>query len=302
MKLRGVVAGALLAVLAACAGAPPPRPVLAELPTTAAWFSRAVDPSKDVVVRADLRALRASSGLASSVEEALLSVVGRALERGPNLREALTSASEAVVAVLPDGEPLLLFRDVSATLDPASLRALDGGAQWELRKASWSGVVEYNYHPASGSLFVLADGTWVLGAGTAAQRAKNAFTEAGGAPILPVRSARSALELHVPGAALERIARERRAQRLEAVLVPALELSVVLEGGNVAVATLLYPDAARAIEAERVLRDAAEAFGRRGRSLAWLGTAKITRNEASLVARVDVPLTAFGDLSGADRW
>jgi hypothetical protein len=291
----------MLAASLSCAGRPPPRPTLAQLPTTAAWLPRALDPSKDVVVRADLLALRASPGLAPAVEEGLLSAIDRSLGGGPNLRAALAGASEALVAFLPDGEPLVLFRGVPSELDPASLRALDGGAQWEPGRGTWPGVAEYNYRPASGSLFVLPDGTWVIGAGTAAQRVKNAFSETGGAPILPARDAHPALELRVPGAALGRIAREKRVQRLEAVLVPALDLTIVLEAGNEAVATLVYPDAPRALEAERVLRETAEAFGRRGRSLAWLGGAAVTRADAVLRVQVAVPPTVFGDLSGSDR-
>lgn len=298
MKLHAFLAGALLAATASCGRPPPPRPALAALPTTPAWFSRAIDPSKDVLVRADLQALRAVPGVAPAVEDGLLTAVDRSLDGGPNLRDALASASEAVVAFLPDGEPLLLFRDVSADLDPTSLRALDGGAQWEVGKGSWPGVVEYNYRPASGSLFVLADGTWVVGAGTAAQRVKNAFTDAGGAPILPVREPHAALEVRVPGDALGRIAREKRVPHLEAVLVPAESLTVTLEAGNEAVATLVYPDAARAIEAELVARESTAAFARRGRGLAWLGAATVTRKDAQVVVRVVVPATVFRDLSG----
>ena len=299
MKLHVILAGALLAATASCGHPRPPRPALAALPTTSAWISRAIDPSKDVLVRADLRALRSVPGVAPAVEDGLLTAIDRSLDGGPNLRDALASASEAVVAFLPDGEPLLLFRDVSPDLDPTSLRALDGGAQWEVGKGSWPGVAEYNYRPASGSLFVLADGTWVLGAGTAAQRVKNAFTDTGGAPILSAREPHAALELRVPGDALGRIAREKRVSRLEAVLVPAESLTVTLEPGNEAVAILVYPDAARALEASLVARESIEAFARRGRGLAWLGAAAVTCKDARVVVRVVVPPTVFQDLAGS---
>ncbi len=281
---------ALLAlVLAACAG-PPPMPALGS-PPSAAWFDRALDRSTETVAVVDLASPRVDASLRRALVDALLAVFDRALGPGAELGRAVEGASELTIAAPPAGDPIVLLRDVPP-LDPTSMPASDGSRQFEL--GSVGDVVEYRFRPASGSLFVLRDRTWVIAAGAGAQAVKNAFAS-GGAPVLPPRSPSPAFAtLWMPAPALRAVAIRERLKLLAPVLVRATSLEAILGEDDVATAHLRYGTEDDAKEAHATLVDVTRAFARRNDpTTAWIGTTKVTRDALTVELVATVPVEAF---------
>lgn len=296
--LRVAISAAWLATLAC---APPPALPTQNQIATAAWFDRAIDRSAEVVVHVDLASPRAvgDAPLRAAIVDALLGVVTRSLSRGPDLHRAVEAASEMIVATPVDGEPTLALRGVPPSLDPRSLAAADGATQWTLGVVGE--YVEYNYAPAAGSLFVLRDGSWLIGAGTAAQSMKNAFVTAGGAPILPrAEPSTRVATLWVPASALHAVAIKEKLRLLRPVFLQATSLEATLGEDDVAEARLRYPSERDALEAHAALVDTVRAFGRRNDpKTAWIGDAKLSHDGATVSAAVTIPPSVFQSFTDA---
>lgn len=297
---RGLARSALVASLA-LATACTPAPVAPTQTTapSALWFDRALDRANDVVVDVDLASHRATGPLRRAIVDVLLAVFDRALGRGPDLHRAVDAASEMIIVAPAVGEPTVVLRDVPSTLDPRSLPAADGGRQFALGPVGE--VVEYIYAPGVGSLFVLRDGTWLLGAGVAAQDLKNAFATNGGAPVLPKRSPQSSVAtLWVPAPVLRVVAARERLKLLAPVLVPASSLDAALGEDDVVEAHLRYPTEREALEAHATLVDVVRAFARRNDpKTSWIGQTKLAHDGPVITARLAIPPSAFADFQDA---
>lgn len=149
-------------------------------------MKRAFDPTSDIVFTADLKTLLANETFAPATRKAMRAVSDRAVP-SVSLKEAWEGASSAQIALLERGTVLLVLGEVP-DIDPEGLTGFDGTWQWKRAKESPAGVLEYSFVPEAGSLFVLADRTWVLGAGTAAQHARAALQASGGHPVGPDRA------------------------------------------------------------------------------------------------------------------
>jgi hypothetical protein len=285
----------LSALVAACAGALP-VPTRTTEPSPA-WFDVAIDRSTSTVAVVDLASPRLDARLRRAIVDALLSVFDRALGPGAELHRAVEASSEMTIVANPAGDPLVVLRDV-APLDPTTLPGADGAAQFALGDVGE--VVEYIYRPAAGSLFVLRDRTWVIGAGTAAQTVKNAFAGRG-APVLPPRAPSPNLAtLWMPGPALRAVARREKAKLLAPVLVRATALDAALGEDDVAVAHFRYATEDDAKEAHATLVDVARAFARRNDPpTAWLGQAQLVRDAFTVTLRMAVPPDAFASFEDA---
>lgn len=292
---------ALAALAATLACSPPPAVPTQHQVATAAWFERSIDHSAEVVVHVDLASPRALGDrpLRAAIVDTLLGVVTRSLSRGPDLHRAVEAATEMIVAAPVDGEPTLALRGVPASLDPRSLAAADGATQWTLGVVGE--YVEYNYAPAAGSLFVLRDGSWLIGAGTAAQAMKNAFAAAGGAPILPPASPPGHVAtLWVPGAVLHAVGMREKIRVLAPVFLRATSLEGTLGEDDVAEGRLRYPSEQEALEAHAALVDTVRAFGRRNDpKTAWIGAAKLSHEGATVSATVSIPPSVFQSFTDA---
>ncbi|CAN5542658.1 hypothetical protein BH09MYX1_BH09MYX1_43910 [soil metagenome] len=284
--------GAFAAWLVLACASPPALPTQNEL-TTAAWCDRAIDRSADVIIHVDLSAPTAQGPLRNAIIDQLLAVVASTLDNGPDLHRPVEAASEMILAAPIAGDPVVILRDVPLTLDPRAIPSIDGSTQFRLR--SVEEYVEYNYTPATGLLFVLRDGTWILSAGRSAQTLKNAIVTAGGAPVLPKREPGPLATVYFPGAALHAIAAKERLKLLAPVFVRASSLDATLSNDAVAELHLHYGTEAESLESHALLVDVARAYARQG---SWLGAAKLSRESTTVSATVTIPpeaLTHFGD-------
>ncbi len=289
----GLRAAGSAALLAAVACTPPPALPTKTQAATDAWFDRALDHSADTIARVDLAATMDRGALRGAIIDVLLAVFDRALGGGPDLHRAVEAASEMTIAAAPAGDPLVILRDVPLALDPRSLPAADGGRQFTL--ANVGEYVEYNYSPLAGSLFVLRDGTWIVGAGHASQNVKNAFAAAPGAPVMPKRTPSPAVvTLWMPAAALRAVATRERLKLLAPVFLRATSLDGTLTTADVAEAHLHYSTAEDCLEAHATLVDVVRAFRNKNDSnSAWIGTATLAHDALTVTATVTIPPDAF---------
>lgn len=280
---------ALLPLLACARG--PTRPVVApSIPPSAIWMKRAVDRARDVVVTADLRALFADDSFAPAARRAMRAAADRAVP-GAHLDEAWGGARAALVALPSDG-PLLLVLAGVPDLDPTGLTGVDGAWQWRRAASEPPGTLELAFLPEAGSLFVLEDRTWVLGAGTAAQRARAALAEAGGHPVLALETERP-VRLDVPAARFGHVLRRARVRELAPVFegLASFSAEASVGAGASVFALLRYEDEASAARASGAVAELMRALAARpGEPLAFLAAGRAVRDGADV--RVSAPLGA----------
>jgi hypothetical protein len=223
---------------------------------------------------------------------------------------ALERTEEVDAAVGEGGEALILLRGVPADLDVTKIVDEAGRPVWKLAVLDVrQSFIEYQGASASGaSLFVLPQRIWVVAAGAATARTRQALVESTG-PVSFAATDVSLAELSIRGAALV-----RRDERLRTGALAPLGSSLVrasfgltpgLEG--VIVARLFYgEDTAAAEGAEKTAREVVAAFRQSlekieksgGQTpsvrvdvppLSWLAAAGVARTGATVSVRAPIP-------------
>jgi len=290
----------VLWLLAACAHGPNiPSPAPSTVPSSA-WMARAIDETKDIVITGDLRALLGDSSFAPATRKVLRAVSDRAVP-SVNLKEAWEGARGIVVALFERGTIFLVLTDV-LDLDPTSVTGWDGTWQWKRAAESPPGTLEHAFIPEAGSLFVLADHTWVLGAGTSAQRARVALAEARGHPVATI-DLQKPIAMTIPASRMALVVRRIRIRELEPALDGIRMLHVVAtigEGATVEV-TLDYEDDGSAARAESLFAQVLRALAQKdGEPLAFLSGGRLTRRGTHVRLVGTLPTSLLESLSRAE--
>lgn len=283
--------------LAACAKGPI-VPIATGDPS-ASWMMRAIDPKSDIVITADLRALLADESFGPATRRAMRAAADRSVP-SVNLKDAIEGARRALIALLSDRTILLILTDVPP-IDPTSITGLDATWQWKPVSDPPPGVLELGFVPEAGSLFVLADHTWVLGAGSAAQRARASLLAAGGHPIAEITSGAPA-SIVVPGSRMGLVT--RRLHRLHRILggVVMLRASLAIGEQPTLAVEIEYDEEGSAIRAARTMHELFVELDRnQGDSLAFLAGGR-TRSIGDRTIRLEaaLPATLLDALSRAE--
>lgn len=312
MKRRGVATALVLSgVLAASAlscgdNRAPAAPVAASEPS----YPSALDPKAPLVLLVRPDALRRDEVFGPLVSALSRLAASRGIS-GDRELEAFESAEEVVIAM--DAESfkpgkdvfgatsgVVALRGVRANLAPEKL--LDGDGRLLFRSARPRGrVTEHEgYSEEPLALFVLPKRTWVVAFGAATSRARAALSEAK-AKAPPSFDPEALLELRIDGASL--IERAPKLERGDLALGRRLdEIRFVLRPGRGgALVTLSYADDDAAAWAENTLVRVVKAFSRRLEgAFAWLGSATVVREGASVRVRVAVPARVVEALRSVD--
>jgi hypothetical protein len=304
--------------LVCCAHGPTIPAVDPSKPPSNIWQKRAIDLSRDLVFTADLRALLADPSFAPATRKAMRAAADRAVP-SVNLKEAWEGARSAQVALLERGTVLIVLGEVP-DIDPEGMTGFDGTWQWKRAKESPAGTLEYAFVPEAGSLFVLADRTWVLGAGTAAQHARAALQEAGGHPVAAMDLARP-ISMLIPESRL-RVAEQRAHPReLGGIFDGAkqLRLSATIGEGAKMMLDVDYDGDPSATRSAALFAEVLHAFqtnGPRSTSLftdilrlfqsrssvplGFLATAKLDRDGARVKLEAPIPAEILDALASAE--
>ncbi len=268
-------------------------------------MKRAIDSSRDVVVTADLRALLEDPSFGPATRRAMRAAADRSVP-SVNLKEAWDSAKAAHVALLEGGAILLVLTGVP-DIDPAGMTGFDGTWQWKRAAESPPGTMELAFIPEAGSLFVLGDHTWVLGAGVAAQRARAALQEAGGHPVGPQNTAQLELQrplsMTVPAARMAVVERRIRMRELRPTLdgITRLRASATIGVGATVVIDLDYDSEESATRASSIWQEILRALGKRdGEPLAFLAAGKLARDGNRVHLEAPIPGDILESLAGAE--
>ncbi len=214
------------------------------------------------------------------------------------------------------GEYVVVVRGVRADLDPVRLVDADGRPVWT---AGPGGAVpellresDERGKPVDASLFELPGRTWVIAAGEARPRAREAFAHPMNRPVFQLDPDALAA-VRFDGPSLVAYLHERVERSPGTGLIVALghrlrsatvELPPAMQGpdarGTIR-ATLSYLDEESAGVAEIAAADAAGALSRAKPSpLSWLGAATVQRAGANLIVTVDLPKPLLVGLLHAD--
>jgi hypothetical protein len=290
----------LVSLLVACAHGPTVPAVDPSRPPSSAWMTRAIDETKDIVITADLRALLADDVFAPATRRAMRAASDRAVPSA-NLKDAWDGARAAKVVLLEGGTILLLLSEVP-DLDPTSLTGWDGTWQWKHAVESPPGTLECAFIPEAGSLFVLGDHSWVLGAGASAQRARSALLEARGHPVTKIDLAHP-IEMSLPASRMALVVRRIRIRELEPALdgIRMLHVAATLGANPTVEVTLDYDSEAGAARAEPVLARVFQALASKdGEPLAFLSGSRLVRDGVRLRTTAVLPPAVLESLSRAE--
>jgi hypothetical protein len=233
---------------------------------------------------------------------------------------ALERTEEVDVLTHESGEAVVLLRGVPADLDVMEVVDEEGHPVWK----SAVGDVRQSfveYEPVNGSdasLFVLPQRTWIVAAGPARARAREALVEA---PRVLVSSAIAQGEaegalanLSILGSSLVRKEAPLRTGALAALGHSLIRASFELKPGaeGVIVARFDYADGLAAAGAEQTVRDVVGAFrrkleeaqkggpGERVAPLSWLAAAGVERTDARVSVRAPIPKPWLDAIAEAD--
>lgn len=287
--------------LACCARGPTLPIVDPSKPPSPIWMKRAIDPSRDVVITADLRALLEDPSFGPATRRAMRAAADRSVP-SVNLKEAWDGAKAAHVALLEGGGLLLVLTGVP-DIDPAGLTGFDGTWQWKRAAESPPGTMEFAFIPEAGSLFVLADRTWVLGAGVAAQRARAALQEGGGHPVARMELQRP-LTMIVPAARMEVVERRVRMRELRPTLDGITWLRAAATIGTTAtvVVELDYDSEQSAKRASITWLEILRALSKRdGEPLAFVAAGKLAQDGNRLHWEAPIPEAILESLASAEN-
>jgi hypothetical protein len=263
-------------------------------------MARAIDETKDIVITADLRALLADDVFAPATRRAMRAASDRAVPSA-NLKDAWDGARAAKVVLLEGGTILLVMTEVP-DLDPTTLTGWDGTWQWRRAPESPPGTLECAFVPEAGSLFVLGDHSWVLGAGASAQRARAALLEARGHPVAKIDLAKP-LAMSVPASRMALVVRRIRVRELEPALdgIRMLYVSATIGANATVEVTLDYDTEAGAVRAEPVLAHVLHALASKdGEPLAFLSGSRIVRDGVRIRTSIVLPPAVLESLSRAE--
>jgi hypothetical protein len=304
--------------LIACAHGPTVPAVDPSKPPSNIWQKRAIDRSRDVIITADLRALLADSFFAPATRKAMRAAADRAVP-SVNLKDAWEGARSAQVALLERGTVLVVLGEVP-DIDPEGMTGFDGTWQWKRAPESPPGTLEYAFVPEAGSLFVLSDRTWVLGAGTAAQHARASLQEAGGHPVGAIDLARP-IAMLVPESRLHVAEQRARPRELGSIFDGAkqVRLSATIGQGAKMFLDVDYDADASATNAATTFAEIVRAFqtnGPRSTSLftdilrlfqsrssiplGFLATAKLSRDGSMVRLEAAIPAEILDALGSAE--
>jgi hypothetical protein len=321
MTRAGAAIGIVLACAACGGGAKAP-----EVDRRAPHWEDAFDRVPEIVVVARPRALgrdRTYGPLLKALSR-VAAARGVASAGGERALAALESSEEVLFALgavrgAAADDMTIVVRGVRADFDATKLHDDHGGTFWgHARSTALSPVQELVHEPSVGdrearrgdppaSLFVLPERTWVVAAGPARDRAREAFAHPFGRPA-PVKDTSALLLVRLDGKSLVEAVPRLRRGALEALGRKLDSLTVALlpspEGLQ---ARLAYRDEDAAAWAELTLRQVVEALGREGgEKLAWLGIAKVERDPTdarAVTARVTLPpslLDRLASVTGDD--
>jgi hypothetical protein len=298
---RTLAAAAALALVdVACGGAPPPPP--AAIDHSEPRWQDVFDTMPELLVVLRPRALRQDKVYGPLLRRAIevTRQQSRIVAAGGAL-DSLVDAGELIVGMRPDapdrpGELVLVERSVPGDVDPAAIVDDDGRSLWAPGPAGRVRELvrerDEHGHPVGASLFELPGRTWVIAAGDARARAREAFAHPFGRPPLDLDASALAV-VRVDGPSL--VARwpllqdlgglaslGRHLRSVTLALPPGVEGSLT--------ATLAYADEDSAALAEVTSREVLGALKRRGPGpLAWLVPTRVARPDKKVILTVPLP-------------
>jgi hypothetical protein len=244
---------------------------------------------------------------------------------GTTALTALERSEEVDVAMNDAGQAVIVLLGVPGDLDVAKVVDEDGQPVWrpaagDVRES----FVEYEpIREATASLFVLRQRVWVMAAGAARSKTREALVEAQGGGLSFAPGKPSLVDLTIRGAALLRRDDRLRAGLLAPLGRSLLRASFELTPGalGVIVARLEYADGVAATGAEQTARDVVSAFRRKLEqiekgpdgpprpgvglhpelpSLSWLAAAGVEREETTVSVRAPIPKVWLDAIAQAD--
>lgn len=292
MKSAWALAGAL--ALAGCgASAPPPAPVKREIaPSWADVFDGV--PDLYAVVRP--RALKHDEVYGAFWGALVRAAQARGFARGATMVETAEGADEIVLGLNRGSDAALVFRGVSASLDPSAMTD-EAGRPLFRALTERTRITEYQLadgRAAAGSLFVLPDRTWVGAMGDARIRARQAFARPLGRPA-PNVDARALVAVRAGGPLAHVLDRHPTFGPLGRGLASAT--FTLLPGKGGLVVSLDYADDAATARAEMQARRATQELAKE--RLPWLAAAKVTRGGNVVDVQVALPPRLLEELPSA---
>jgi hypothetical protein len=298
MKRASFSMGILLACAACGGGARVP-----EVDRSAPHWEDAFDRVPEIIVVARPQALgrdRTYGPLLKALSR-VAAARGAASAGGERALEALESSEEVLFALratrgVAADDMTIVVRGVRADFDATKLHDEHGGAWWGPSTSPAAARVQELVHERGGppaSLFILPERTWVVAAGPARDRARDAFAHPFGRPT-PIKDTSALLLVRLDGKSLVEAVPRLRRGALEALgrKLDALTIALLPSPDGLQ-ARLTYADEDAAAWAELTLRQVVEALGREGgEKLAWLGVARVERDPSdarAVTARVTLP-------------
>lgn len=231
---------------------------------------------------------------------------------GVTALEALDGADEIIVGIRRDKEAedaAIVIRGVPANLDPEKMNDQGGRPLFGLvdnrAKVHEYDVLDKRAVP-SGSVFVLADRTWVVALGTARARARQAFASPFGRPA-PKFDAEALASVRVDAAAFLRTERFAKLSFFGALLRKLSSATLALLPAKAGViATLRYADEDSSAFSEMQVKRLVEELGhldperaKAWRAFTWLKDATVTHDGATLIVKLPVPARLLEELPNA---
>jgi len=280
---------ALTTAASACGGKPPPPPPVVDR-SDPRWQD-VFDTTPELLVVLRPRALRQDRVYGPLLRRAIDATRQQShVVAAAGGLDTLEDAGELIVGVRPDapdrpGELVLVVRSVPGDVDPGTMVDDGGHPLWAPgppgRVRELVRERDEHGHPIGASLFELPGRTWVVAAGDARSRAREAFGHPFGRPPMDLDPGALAI-VRIDGPSL--VARERALQDLGGLAslgrhLRSVTLTLPPGGEGSVAATLAYADEDSAALAEVATREVISAVKRAGSSrLAWLVPARVERS------------------------
>jgi hypothetical protein len=284
----------VLALVAACGGAPPARPAPKASPP--AWAD-VFEGTPDLYAVIRPRALKRDPFYGSFWKALVRAAQARGIAQGDTMVEAVEGSDEIVLGLNRGLDAALVLRGVPANLDPQTITDADGRSLFRPMNDR-SKVIEYELtdrRDVSGGLFLLPDRTWVGALGDARVRARHAFAVPLNRPV-PAVDADALISVRFGGLLAHALDGHAVFGPLGKYLTSA---TFSLERGKSGLAIgLLYEEATAAKAAAAAAKRIAADLAKEDR-LVWLQDTKVVCEGTTVSIRVGIPSRLLEELPNA---
>lgn len=284
----------------ACGGAPPPPPPAVD--RSEPRWQDVFDTMPELLVVVRPRALRQDKVYGPLLRRAIdVTRQQSHIVAAAGALDTLEDAGELIAGIRPEagdrpGELVLVERSVPGNVNPAAIVDDDGRPVWAPgppgRVRELVRERDEHGHPVGASLFELPGRTWVVAAGDARGRAREAFTHPFGRPPLDLDASALAI-VRVDGPSL--VARWPLLQDLGGLAslgrhLRSLTLTLPPGVEGLLTATLAYADEDSAALADVATREVLAALKRKGAGpLAWLVPTRVARPGTKVILTMPLP-------------